>query len=65
VRRKTGEAAYTRMAELRTERRSLMTLIAVERQAAAMEHVVEHALSSPLLSLSREVADYPSAHPHP
>jgi len=51
VRRKTGETAYARMAELRIERRSLMALIAVERQAAAMERVVEHALSSPLLSI--------------
>ena len=34
LRRKTGEAAYARMAELRTERRMLMALIAVEREGA-------------------------------
>jgi hypothetical protein len=61
VRRKTGEAAYARMAELRAERHVLMVLIAVERQAAAMERALDPTLSSPLRSaLHRKVASQPS-----
>jgi hypothetical protein len=63
VRRKTGEAAYARMAELRAERRVLMVLIAFERQAAAMEHALDYTLANPLSSaLHREVASQPSTH---
>jgi hypothetical protein len=64
VRRKTGGAAYARMAELRAERHVLMALIAVRRQGATMERALEYALSSPLRSaLHTEVASYPSTHP--
>jgi hypothetical protein len=63
VRRKTGAAAYARMAELRAERHVLMVLIAVERQAAARQHAIDHTLSSSLPSaLHREVASQPSTH---
>jgi hypothetical protein len=54
VRRKKGEGAYARMAELRAERHMLMALIAVEREAAAMERAIE--TSPPLSALHREVA---------
>jgi hypothetical protein len=64
VRRKRGEAAYARMAELRAERRVLMALIAVERQGAVMECTLKHTLSSPLRSaLHRELATQTSTHP--
>jgi hypothetical protein len=63
VRRKIAEAAYARMAELRAERHVLMAIIAVERQAAAMERALDHTLSSTLRSaLHREVASQPSTH---
>jgi hypothetical protein len=41
VRRKAGETSYARMAALRTERRALMALIAVERHTATMEWSLE------------------------
>jgi len=50
VRRMTGEATYARMAGLRAERRVLMALIALERQAAATKRPLLHALPSPLRS---------------
>ena len=40
VRHKVGEAAYARMGELRTERRVLMALIAVERHVTAMKRAL-------------------------
>jgi hypothetical protein len=55
VRRKAAEARYARMAGLRTERRLLMSLIAVERQAAAAQRPLEHALAS---RLHREIGSY-------
>jgi len=64
VRRKKGEGAYARMAELRAERHVLMTLIAVEREATAMECAIEHGTSSPPRSaLHREVARRPTTRP--
>ena len=64
VRRKKGEAVNARMAELRAERHVLMALIAVEREAAAMERAIEHTISIPLrAALRREVAIRPSTCP--
>jgi len=64
VRCKTGEATSARMAGLRTERRLLMALIALERQAAATERPLEHALPSALRSaLHRKIGSHRSAYP--
>jgi hypothetical protein len=57
VRRKTVEAAYAKMAELRAKRHVLMALIATKRQTEARESILRRARSSPLRSvLHREVA---------
>jgi hypothetical protein len=56
VRRTPGEAAYARMAELRTKRHVLMACIAAERQVAAMERTLEHVRSSPLRSALHSAA---------
>jgi len=64
VRRKTGQATYARMAGLHTKRYVLMALIAVERQAAAMQRPLEHTLTSPPRSaLHRKPRSYASAYP--
>jgi len=61
VRQKKEEAVCARMAELRAERRVLMALIAVEREAAAMERAIEHTILIPLRSaLHRKVASRPT-----
>jgi len=56
IRRKTGEGAYVKMAELRAERHILMSLIAAHTRGAPSERAPRHPLSIPLHTASEQEA---------